>query len=68
MWDIKKIITGIDVKSNNSTSLYHTTQSFVNTKQGKDEPNDALKLRFENMYETMELSGGEKIIWIKTHQ
>ena len=34
-------------------------------KQGKAEPNDDLKIRFDDVYETMELDGGDSILHSK---
>ena len=34
----------------------------MNMKQGKTEPNYAFKLCFDNIYETMELAGGDNIL------
>ena len=51
----KKITAGIDIKLNNSVNLYHAIQYFVNKKQDEADTNDAFKLRFENVYKTMEL-------------
>ena len=31
-------------------------------RQGETDPNDTLKLRFNNIYETMELAGGDNIL------
>ena len=58
MQEINNINTGLDIKLNKSTSLYHAIQDYMNIIQGKTEPNNALKLRFDNIYESMELSRG----------
>ena len=55
-----KIIADIGVKLNNYDSLYHAIWGFLNRKQGEDEPNKSFKLRFENFYNTMEITGGYK--------
>ena len=53
MQKIKKINANINVKLKKYASLYHVIQSFLNMKQGKAGPNNAFKLRFDNIYETM---------------
>ena len=58
MKEAKKITAGIDVNIENSTTLYHTIQGFINTKQCESEANHAFKLFFDNVYETMDLAGG----------
>ena len=63
MWETKKIIDGLDVEINKSSSLYHAIQGFVNTKQGEANLKDASQLRFDNIYETMKLSGVENILY-----
>ena len=60
MKDTKNITAGIDVKLNKPASLYHCTRSFINLRQGGNLPNDTFKLRWDIVYETMELAGGEK--------
>ena len=46
---------------NNSSSLYHCINIFINLRQGENEPKDNFKLRWDNVYETMELAGGGNI-------
>ena len=58
MQDTKKITKGIDVKINKSASLYHCIRIFINLWQEENELNDSFKLHFDNVYKTMELSGG----------
>ena len=60
MRETMKIIADIGVKLNNYDSLYHAIWGFLNRKQGEDEPNKSFKLRFENFYNTMEITGGYK--------
>ena len=45
-------------KINKSATLYHTIQGFIDMKQGKTEHNNDFKLRFDNLYKTMEIYGG----------
>ena len=58
MQETKKITAGLDVKLNKSASLYHCIRIFTNLLQGGNEPNDTFKLRWKNIYETMEMAGG----------
>ena len=51
------ITAGIDIKLNNSARLYHSIRGFMNTRQGKNYHNDAIKLSFNNIYKTTELTG-----------
>ena len=53
---------GIGLKINKSPSLNHCIRIFINLRQEENDPNDTLKLRFDNVYETMELSMGEKVL------
>ena len=62
MQETKKITTGLDVKLNKPDSLYHCIRIFINLRQGDNEPNDTFKLRWDNVYETMELAGKENIL------
>ena len=62
MWETKNTTTGIGVKLNKSASLYRAIQVFKNMIQGKTDPNDAFKLRFDNIYATTELANGESIL------
>ena len=62
MKESKKITAGINVKLDRSATLYHTIRAFVNMKQGEAEPNYIFNIRFDNIYETMELSGGWNIL------
>ena len=62
MKESNKITSGIGIKLKKSATLYHTIQGFIKMIQGKSEPNDALRLRFGNVYETIEFSGMENII------
>ena len=55
-------MAGIGVKINKSVSLYHTIQGFINMKQGESERNNSFKIISDNVYETMDISGGENII------
>ena len=61
MWETNNITTGIGIKLNKSASLYHVIRGLVNTKQGEAEPNNAFKLHFESVYDTMELACGDNI-------
>ena len=56
------ITAGLDVNLNNSASLYHCIISFIELRQVENYPNDTFKLCFDNVHETMELSGGENIL------
>ena len=58
MQETKNITTGMYVKLNKLASLYHCIRSFINLRQGENERNDTFKLRWDNVYETMELEGG----------
>ena len=58
MQEKKNITTGMYVKLNKLASLYHCIRSFINLRQGENERNDTFKLRWDNVYETMELEGG----------
>ena len=60
MQETKKITTGLNVKLNKSASLYQCIRSFINLRQRENDPNDTFKLRWDNVYETMDLAGGEK--------
>ena len=62
MRETNNITAGIDININKSSRLYHTIQYFINIKQGKTDTNDAFKLHFENIYETMEPAGGYNIL------
>ena len=62
MKDTKKTTVGISVKLNKSVSLYHCIRRFINLEQRENEPNDNFKLRWDNVYDTMELTGGEEIL------
>ena len=53
MWDTNKITICIDAKPNKFAILYHVIQGFMNMRQGKNKPNDAFKLCFDNINETM---------------
>ena len=48
-----------------SGTSYHTIWGFINTKEGKYEPNYEFKLQFGNVYYTMELAGGGNILQSK---
>ena len=56
MQETNKITAGLKVKLNKPASLYHCIISFINLQQGENEMNDTFKLRFDNVYETMELA------------
>ena len=58
MRDKRKIPAGLEIKFKDSTSLYHAIQGFMNMRQGETDPKDDFKLRFDNIYETIELAGG----------
>ena len=62
MRDTKKTTTGIELKLNKYVSLYHTIKNFMNMKHGKAEPNNVFKLHFDNVYDAMELAGGDNIL------
>ena len=62
MHETNKVNTILDVKLNKSSSLYHCIRSFINLRQGENEPNNSFKLSWDYFYETMELSGGENIL------
>ena len=63
--ETNKITAGIDVKLNDSASLYNCIQGYINMRQGKTEPNDTFKLLFGNIYETTEIAWGDNILHIK---
>ena len=58
MQDTKQINIGL---GDNPASLYHCIRGFINYQQWENIPNETLKLRRDNIYETMELDGGENI-------
>ena len=62
MQETMKITADIDVKLNKSTSLCHSIWIFINMRQVKTDPKETFKLRFDNIYETMELTGMENTI------
>ena len=62
MQDTKNITAGLDVKLNKSASLYNCIRSFINLWQGENDPSDTFKLRWDNVYETTNLTGGENIL------
>ena len=64
MQETKKITTGIEVKLNKSDRIYHCIRIFIKFRQGKNELKDTFKLRWDNVYEAMELSRGENILRI----
>ena len=59
MQKTKNIIAGLDVKLNNSASLYHCIISFIICDREKMSQKNTFKLRFGNVYEIMEMAGGE---------
>ena len=65
MRDKRKIPAGLEIKFKDSTSLYHAIQGFMNMRQGETDPKDDFKLRFDNIYETIELAGGYNTLCIK---
>ena len=62
MKETKNINVGVDVKQNNSSILYQCIRGCINMRQVKTESNDTFKLRFNAIYETMEISGGDNIL------
>ena len=62
MQETKKTTAGLDVKLNKSASLYHCIRSFINLQQGENDPNKTFKLRWDNVYETMDMKVGENIL------
>ena len=60
--ETKKINSGLGLKLNKPSSLYHHIRSFINLRQGENNPYDNFKLRWDNVYETMEIAGEEKIL------
>ena len=61
IWIIKeanKITAWLDVKLNKQATLYHAIQGLINMNQGKSEPNESFEIRFDNVYNTMEIAGG----------
>ena len=62
MQDTKNITAGLDFKLNESAILYHCIISFINLRQEENELNDNFKLRCDNVYRKMELTGREKIL------
>ena len=65
MQETKEITAVLDAKPKKFVSLYHVIWDFMNMRQGKTDPNYALSLRFEQIYEIMELAGGDNIICSK---
>ena len=63
--ETRNINAGIDVKPKKSDILYHTIWGFINMRQVENNPNDTFKLRFDNIFETVELAGGYNILHIK---
>ena len=59
MLETKKITAGLDVILNKYVILYHSIQGFINIILRKNNPNKTFKLRFYNIYETIELADGE---------
>ena len=59
MKETKNITAGIDVKLNKSASLYLYIIRFIKLQQGENEPNYTFKLHFDNVYDIMELDGGD---------
>ena len=62
MKESKKITLVLDFKLNKSSSLYHCIRSFINLQQGENYLNKTFKLRWDNVYETMETTGGKNIL------
>ena len=62
MQKTKNITAGLGVKISKSSSLYHCIRIFLNLRQGENDPNDTFKLRWDNVYETMDLAGGGIIL------
>ena len=62
MKDKNNITAGIEVKLKKLASLYHCIRVFINMRHLKTDPNGTLKLRFDNIYETMELIIRENIL------
>ena len=62
MQETKNNTTGLDVILHKSSSLYHWIMSFNCLQQGENDPNNIFKLRWENVYVTMDLAGGENIL------
>ena len=60
--ETKKITMGLDIKLNNPAVLYHFIISFINLRQVQYELNNNLKLHWDNVYDTMDLSGGYNIL------
>ena len=65
MRETKNITTGIDVKLNKTVSMYHCIIYFINMRQRDTDPNNTFKFRFNNIYETMAIAGGDNILCIK---
>ena len=62
MQETKKITEGLNVQLNKSASIYHCRRSLINLIQGENHPNDTFKLRWGDVYDTMNLAGGENIL------
>ena len=62
MREKKKITAGLDIKLKKFVRLYHVIRGFIPMRQGKTDPKDTFKLRFDNIYENMKLAGGDNIL------
>ena len=62
MKEENNISAGLDGKLNKSASLDHFIRGFINMRRGETDSNDTLKLCFENIYETMDLTGRYNIL------
>ena len=62
MKETKNFSAGLDVKLNNSASMYHWIRGFINMIQGTTDTNDNFKLRFNNIYESTDLTNMENIL------
>ena len=49
----QKITARLDVKLKKLASLYHCIRIFIKLWQGENDPNDNIKFRFDNIYDTI---------------
>ena len=59
---MRNITAGLNVKLNKSDSLYHCIKKIVNLIKGENEPDDTFILHWDNVYETIDMSGRENIL------
>ena len=52
----------MEIKINKYSSLYHDIKGFIKTRQFETGTKDTLKLRFDNIYETVNIDGRDNIL------